>query len=80
LLITTTVLIDYYRETGDAEYLERGIAALRAQFPISPSQNWAHEGYGKKAGISSFHWGSGSGMAGIEMEQNLGWTAECPET
>lgn len=63
------VLLDYYRATGRAEYLERGIAALRAQFPISPSENWAHGGYGGKAGVSSFHWGTGSGMAGIELEE-----------
>ena len=44
------------------------MAALRAQFPISPSENWAHTGYGGKAGVSSFHWGTGSGLAGIEME------------
>lgn len=62
------VLLDYYRATGKEEYLERGVAALRAQFPISPSENWAHTGYGKKAGVSSFHWGSGSGMAGIEID------------
>ena len=71
------VLIDYYRETGNAEYLERGIGALRAQFPISPSENWAHTGYGKKAGVSSFHWGAGSGMAGIEMEEELLHDAIC---
>ena len=41
-----------------------------AQFPISPSENWAHEGYGGKAGVSSFHWGTGSGMAGIEIEED----------
>ncbi|MCU0916739.1 MAG: hypothetical protein MUC88_19585 [Planctomycetes bacterium] len=62
------ILLDYYRATGKAEYLERGVAALRAQFPISPSENWAHSGYGGKAGVSSFHWGSGSGLAGIELE------------
>jgi hypothetical protein len=65
------LLLDYYRETGNPEYLERGVAALRAQFPISPSENWAHSGYGKKAGVSSFHWGSGSGMAGIELEEDF---------
>ncbi len=64
------VLLDYYRATGRAEYLERGVAALRAQFPISPSENWAHEGYGTKSGISSFHWGTGSGMAGIEIDED----------
>jgi hypothetical protein len=62
------VLMDYYRATGKAEYLERGIAALRAQFPVSPCENFAHSGYASKTGISSFHWGTGSGMAGIEME------------
>ncbi|HXK60088.1 MAG TPA: hypothetical protein PLP42_09355 [Acidobacteriota bacterium] len=63
------ILLDYYRTTGKPEYLERGVAALRAQFPVSPSENWAHEGYGAKAGVSSFHWGTGSGMAGIEIEE-----------
>ena len=65
------ILLDYYRATGRVEYLERGVAALRAQFPISPSENWAHSGYGGKAGVSSFHWGSGSGMAGIEIEEEF---------
>ena len=64
------VLLDYYRSTGKVEYLERGVAALRAQFPVSPSENWAHPGYGSKSGISSFHWGTGSGMAGIEIEED----------
>jgi hypothetical protein len=63
------VLLDYYRAAGNVEYLERGVEALRAQFPVSPSENWAHSGYGGKAGVSSFHWGTGSGMAGIEIEE-----------
>ena len=71
------VLIDYYRETGNPEYLERGIGALRAQFPISPSENWAHQGYGNKGSVSSFHWGAGSGMAGIELEEDLLRDAIC---
>jgi hypothetical protein len=61
--IVPYILLDYYRATGNVEYLERGIAALRAQFPISPSENWAHVGYGAKVGVSSFHWCTGSGMA-----------------
>ena len=91
------VLIDYYRVTGKVEYLERGIAALRAQFPISPYENVAHTGYGSRPstlkpvghiaaiepwftynrfpekirGVSSFHWGTGSGMAGIEIEEDF---------
>ena len=64
-------LMDWYRETGKAEYLERGIAALRSQFPISPSENHAHAGYGDRCGVSSFHWGTGSGMAGIELEEDF---------
>jgi hypothetical protein len=65
------VLLDYYRATGKPEYLERGISALRSQFPVAPSENWAHTGYGRKAGVSSFHWGTGSGMAGIELEEEF---------
>jgi hypothetical protein len=65
------VLLDYYRATGKPEYLERGVSALRSQFPVSPSENWAHGGYGRKAGVSSFHWGTGSGMAGVELEEDF---------
>ena len=64
------LLLDYYRATGKSEYLERGVAGGRAQFAVSPSENWAHVGYGTKAGVSGFHWGSGSGMAGIEMAED----------
>lgn len=64
-------LLDWYRETGKAEYLERGIAALRSQFPVSPDENWAHEGWGGHSVVSSFHWGTGSGMAGIELEEDF---------
>jgi hypothetical protein len=64
------ILLDYYKATGTVEYLERGVAALRAQFPVSPCENWAHSGYGSKTGISSFHWGTGSGMAGIEIDED----------
>ncbi len=91
------ILMDYYRATGKIEYLERGVAALRAQFPISPYENVAHTGYGSRPstpkyvgriaavepwfsynrfpekirGVSSFHWGTGSGMSGIEMEEDF---------
>ncbi len=65
------VLLDYYRATDKAEYLERGVAALRSQFPVSPAENWAHSGLGPKSGISSFHWGTGSGMAGVELEEDF---------
>ena len=65
------ILLDYYRATGTDEYLERGVAALRAQFPVSPSENWIHGSTVDKAGISSFHWGTGSGMAGIEIDHDF---------
>ncbi len=68
--LAANVILDYYRAGGSVEYLERGVAALRAQFPISPSENWAHSGYGSKAGVSSFHWGTGSGLAGVELEED----------
>ncbi len=71
------VILNYYRVTGKAEYLERAVEALRAQFPISPSENWAHTAYGHKAGISSFHWGTGSGLAGIEIEEDYLHDAVC---
>ena len=74
------VILNYYRATGKAEYLERAVEALRAQFPISPSENWAHTAYGHKAGISSFHWGTGSGLAGIEIEEDYLHDAVCDVT
>jgi hypothetical protein len=64
------ILVDYYRATGNVEYLERGVAALRAQFPVSPCENFAHSGYSSKTGVSSFHWGTGSGMAGVEIDED----------
>jgi hypothetical protein len=62
---------DESHATGKPEYLERGFSALRSQFPISPSENWAHGGYGRIAGVSSFHSGTGSGTAGIELEEDF---------
>jgi hypothetical protein len=60
--------LDYFEETGAREYLERGVAALRASFPVAPAENWAHFGYADVMGaVSGFHWGQGSGMASVEM-------------
>jgi hypothetical protein len=75
--LAAEVILRYYRATHKPEYLERGVEALRSQFPISPSENWAHEAYGPKAGISSFHWGTGSGLAGVEMEEEFLRDAVC---
>lgn len=62
------VLADYYDATGNFEYLERAIAAARSTFAVAPSENWAHSGYpDEPGGISSYHWGTGSATASIEM-------------
>jgi hypothetical protein len=60
--------LDYFEHTGEVEYLERGVAALRASFPVAPAENYAHIGYPDVRGaISGIHWGQGSAMASVEM-------------
>jgi len=60
--------LDYFERCGKLEYLERGIAALRASFPVAPYENWAHVGFIDLPGaLSGIHWGQGSGMASVEM-------------
>ncbi|WP_155987570.1 hypothetical protein [Pseudacidobacterium ailaaui] len=62
------VLFDYYRATGDFEYLERAVAAARASFAVAPWENWAHTGYKDEPGaLTGFHWGTGSAMTSIEI-------------
>jgi hypothetical protein len=62
------LLLDYYRETGRFEYLERSIAAARATFAVAPWENWGHTGYIDKPGaLTGFHWGTGSAMTSIEI-------------
>ncbi len=62
------VYLDYFEVTDKLEYLERGIAALRASLAVAPYENWSHMGYGNEPGtFSSFHWGLGSGVAAIDM-------------
>ncbi|HEY3739688.1 MAG TPA: hypothetical protein VGL53_07585 [Bryobacteraceae bacterium] len=63
-----TLLLDYYRETGNADYLERSIAAARAGLAVAPWENWAHNGFDNEEGaLTGFHWGTGSDMASVEM-------------
>lgn len=62
-------LFAYYRATGEVEYLERGVAALRSGFAVAPFENYAHAGGGdgdpsvflccgdKPGELSSPHWG-----------------------
>jgi hypothetical protein len=62
------VLFDYYRETGDFEYLERAVAAARSTFSVAPWENWAHTGYKDEPGaLTGFHWGTGSAMTSVEI-------------
>jgi len=62
------VYLDYFDRCGKVEYLERGIAALRASFAVAPYENWAHMGFIDAPGVlSGFHWGQGSAMASVEM-------------
>lgn len=62
------VYLDYFDRTGNREYLERGVAALRSGFVVAPYENWAHIGYADWVGaLSGFNWGQGSAMASVEM-------------
>ncbi len=62
------LLWDYYKATGNGEYLERAVAAARSTFAVAPWENWAHTGYIDEPGaLTGFHWGAGSGMTSIEM-------------
>ena len=62
-------LLDYYRATGKVEYLERGVAAIRSQFPISPLENTAHDGYGGRGRPQQFPLGHRQRhRPGIEIE------------
>jgi hypothetical protein len=62
------LLLDYYQDTGRLDYLERAVAAARAGFATAPWENWGHMGHANAHGVlSSFHWGTGSQMAAVEM-------------
>jgi hypothetical protein len=62
------LLWDYYRETGEQEYLERAVAAARSTFAVAPWENWAHSGFKNQPGaMTGFHWGMGSAMTSVEI-------------
>jgi hypothetical protein len=54
------LFFDYFHATGRREYLERGIAALKASFGIVPHGNWGHAGRDGPGGVTGIHWGVGS--------------------
>jgi hypothetical protein len=67
-------LMKYYELTGQKEYFERGVAALRAMFslfesPSSPrtAENYGHSGYDQPAGVTGLHWGTGSSVVSIHL-------------
>jgi len=67
-------LMRYYQRTGRREYLERAVAALRAQFSLFESatsprtaENYAHSAVDRLAGVTGLHWGTGSAVASIHM-------------
>jgi len=67
-------LMKYYELTGEREYFERGVAALRAMFslfesPDSPrtAENYAHASDDKLAGVTGLHWGTGSSVVSIHL-------------
>jgi hypothetical protein len=67
-------LMNYYELTGEKEYFERGVAALRAMFslfesPTSPrtAENYGHSGFDRPAGVTGLHWGTGSSVVSIHL-------------
>ncbi len=62
------ILLDYYNETGEQEYLERSVAAARSTFSVAPWENWAHTGFiDEKGSLTGIHWGTGSAMTSVEL-------------
>jgi hypothetical protein len=64
----------FFSATGKREYLERGVAALRAMFslfesPTSPrtAENYAHAASDQLAGVTGLHWGTGSSVVSIHL-------------
>ena len=67
-------LMRYYELTGQREYFERSVAALRAMFslfesPTSPrtAENYGHSGFDQPAGVTGLHWGTGSSVVSIHL-------------
>jgi hypothetical protein len=67
-------LMRYYQVTGRREYLERAVAAARAQFSLFESaesprtaENYAHTAVDKLAGVTGLHWGTGSAVVTLHL-------------
>jgi hypothetical protein len=66
--------MSYYELTGEREYFERAVAALRAMFslfesPTSPRtwENYAHTAVDRPGGVTGIHWGTGSSVTTIHL-------------
>lgn len=59
--------MEYYRLTGNMEYLERSVAALRAGFAAYPYENFAHCGENGMNYISGVNWGIGTAQVSAEI-------------
>jgi hypothetical protein len=67
-------LTEYYSLTGNREYFERGVAALRAMFSLFESggsprtaENYGHSGGDDPSGVTGLHWGTGSSVVSIHL-------------
>ena len=67
-------LMRYYQLTGEREYFERAVAALRAMFslfenPSSPrtAENYAHAARDRQGGVTGIHWGTGSSVVSLQI-------------
>jgi len=73
-------LMRYYEATGEREYFERAVAALRAMFSLFESatsprtaENYAHSATDQPGGVTGLHWGTGSSVTSIHiLEQRYG--------
>jgi hypothetical protein len=73
-------LMRYYEATGEREYFERGVSALRAMFslfesPSSPrcAENYAHSAIDRPGGVTGIHWGTGSSVVSVHLfERSFG--------
>jgi hypothetical protein len=61
------VYFAYHERTGKREYLERGVAALRASFPVAPYENWAHRAEDTHGSWTGIHWGTGSAITSVVL-------------
>lgn len=69
-------LMNYYDMTGEREYFERGVSALRAMFGLFESsdsprtfENYGHDGDDRPGGVTGIHWGTGSSVVSIHIIQ-----------